>query len=128
VIGLLILIYDHTATFRAERRLMWTSPASLAKFGFYINRYLVPMCIFTIFIPLSGYVGLDVSNLVSALFICSFGHSLNAHASTSGVPGNVGFGFPSHDVFDYFGQRTGGDAGHHTLGTPTGTSSRIDCT
>jgi hypothetical protein len=64
VTGLVILVYDHFVTFSSERRLIWTAPSSIAKFGFLINRYVVPVGMFITFIFLSGFIGLDVANQV----------------------------------------------------------------
>jgi hypothetical protein len=69
VTGLVILVYDHFVTFRAERRLIWTAPTSLAKFGFLVNRYLVPISVLITFLPLSGFIGLHFSDHVRAMML-----------------------------------------------------------
>lgn len=71
VIGLSILIFDHCVTFSAERRLIWNAPRSIAKFGFLLNRYLVPLCLVGVFLALSGFYGLDLTDMVRGETLCS---------------------------------------------------------
>jgi hypothetical protein len=74
VMGFILVVYDHIATLRAERRLIWSAPPSLVKYGFLLNRYLVPISLLVGFIPLSGFNGMDFSDLVSVI---AAGCSLN---------------------------------------------------
>jgi hypothetical protein len=37
-----ILVYDHLLTLPREITLVWRAPASLSKFAFLLNRYMVP--------------------------------------------------------------------------------------
>ncbi len=40
-IGLMVLLYDHILTFADEVKLIWTAPATYAKYIFLLNRYTV---------------------------------------------------------------------------------------
>jgi hypothetical protein len=64
VVGLVLLITDYFASFRQERDLIWRAPASFMKYGFLINRYLIPACLVVIYMPLSGFIGLHFSDVV----------------------------------------------------------------
>jgi hypothetical protein len=68
VLGLVILVHDNFATFTRERRLVWPARASFSKAGFLFNRYAVPFCLLVMFLPLSGFVGLDFTDTVRPSF------------------------------------------------------------
>src|SRR3984885_9278048 len=41
-VGLVALLYDHLLTLPEEVSLIWKAPPSYAKYGFLLNRYMVP--------------------------------------------------------------------------------------
>jgi hypothetical protein len=59
-----LLISDHVASFRQERTLIWPLRPSFSKYGFLVNRYLVTLALAALFLPLSGFLGLDFSSRV----------------------------------------------------------------
>jgi hypothetical protein len=64
VIGLALLIADYIGSFKHERELVWKAPPCIMKYGFLLNRYLIPACLIAIFIPLSGFLGLNFTDSV----------------------------------------------------------------
>jgi hypothetical protein len=72
VIGIVLLVSDHIASFRQERTLIWPLRPSFSKYGFLVNRYLVTLALVALFLPLGGFLGLDFSSRVRPLGILGF--------------------------------------------------------
>jgi hypothetical protein len=64
VVGLVLLLTDYIASIRQERELIWRARPSVTKYIFLLNRYLIPACLVVIYLPLSGFLGLDFSTSV----------------------------------------------------------------
>jgi hypothetical protein len=69
VIGIVLLLSDHAGSFRQEYTLIWPAKPSFSKYGFLINRYLVTASLLVLFVPLSGFLGLDFNNIVGLLHV-----------------------------------------------------------
>ncbi|VDB94786.1 unnamed protein product [Peniophora sp. CBMAI 1063] len=67
-IGLVALLCDHIQTFPEEIRLVWRAPASLAKFLFLANRYLVAGSIIAATHSFAGFNGAVYTDRVCMLY------------------------------------------------------------
>jgi hypothetical protein len=56
-------------SFTQERDFVWSKPSSFTKYTFLLNRYLVPVCFFVLFISFSGFKGLNFSDSVSIRYL-----------------------------------------------------------
>jgi hypothetical protein len=52
---------SHALTFRREVELIWRAPHTISKYGFLVNRYMVPAVLATVFYAMSGFVGASTS-------------------------------------------------------------------
>jgi hypothetical protein len=75
VVAFVIIIADLITSHSEERRLVWTAPRSWAKYAFLANRYLVPVCVAVAFLPLSGFIGLELTNEVCNDLTSSFAYT-----------------------------------------------------
>lgn len=64
--GLTLLLYDHLMTLPDEINLIWRSRPSFSKYGFLVNRYMVPMVLTMITVEMCGFSGLFITNQVSS--------------------------------------------------------------
>ncbi|TFK88997.1 hypothetical protein K466DRAFT_585021 [Polyporus arcularius HHB13444] len=55
-IGLMVLLYDHILTFADEVKLIWTAPATYAKYIFLLNRYTVLGTLLAVAYETCGFV------------------------------------------------------------------------
>ncbi|KAI0708192.1 hypothetical protein C8T65DRAFT_740205 [Cerioporus squamosus] len=55
-IGLMVLLYDHVLTFADEVKLIWTAPATYAKYIFLLNRYAVLGTLLAVAYETCGFV------------------------------------------------------------------------
>jgi hypothetical protein len=79
VVALVIIMVDLITSHSEERRLVWTAPRSWAKYAFLANRYLVPVCVVVAFLPLSGFIGLQLTNEVCNDLNSSFAYTHLSH-------------------------------------------------
>jgi hypothetical protein len=79
VVGLVILIRDCAVHCHAERELIWSMPPSFSKYIYLGNRYLSPLCFVVVWVPLSGFSGLGITNEVRESVISPyFGYQRSA--------------------------------------------------
>ncbi|KAI0744871.1 hypothetical protein C8Q76DRAFT_701507 [Earliella scabrosa] len=71
--GLMILFYDHLLTFGDEVELIWTAPATYAKYTFLLNRYSVLATLLAVAYETCGFVETTFTDQVCKqfIFVCS---------------------------------------------------------